>query len=70
MSKRLWTETHKIWAKKSTQKLNKTKAKLSQAERFGQYKGEKGTYRQKVRKKEERKVVSRTRQGFGELIYN
>ena len=30
MSKRLWTESeiHKIGAKKSTQKLNKTKAKL------------------------------------------
>ena len=32
MSKRLWTETRQVGAKNSTQKLSKTKAKLSQAE--------------------------------------
>ena len=36
---------------------------------WSRYKGGKGTYRQKVKRKKEeiRKVVSRTRQGFGEL---
>ena len=32
MSKRLWTKTRQVGAKNSTQKLSKTKAKLSQAE--------------------------------------
>ena len=32
MSKRLWTETRQVGAKNSTQKLSKTKVKLSQAE--------------------------------------
>ena len=48
MSKRLWTEICHIWAKIFTQKLSKTKAKLSQDGRFGKnlgkvwsrYKGE------------------------------
>ena len=35
MSKRLWTETRQVGAKNSAQKSSKTKAKLSQAERFG-----------------------------------
>ena len=35
MSKRLLTETRQAGAKNSTQKLSKTKAKLSQAERLG-----------------------------------
>ena len=35
MSKRLWTKTPQVGAKNSTQKLSKTKAKLSQAVRLG-----------------------------------
>ena len=40
MSKRLWTETCQVGAKNSTQKSSKTKAKLSQTERFGKFLGE------------------------------
>ena len=67
MSKRLWTKTHQFGAKNSTQ------VKLSQAEHlrevWSRCKVGKGTNRQKVKRKKEeiREVVSRTRQGFGEL---